>query len=90
MDSLHLSLVLFDVLGADDLAKESDGGFVKLTLLQIEVKMVFSQLLQDLRNVVVVVVGQGLIVNEDLLHHPVKKPTQRQWLESLSKHCYKL
>lgn len=89
MDSLHLSLVLFGVLGADDLAKESDGGFVKLTLLQIEVKMVFSQLLQDLRNVVVVV-GQGLIVNEDLLHHPVKKPTQRQRLESLSKHCYKL
>lgn len=50
LDSLHLPLVHFDALFAEDVAKESDGGFVEFTLLKLEPELVFSQLLQDLCN----------------------------------------
>lgn len=67
MDGSHLPLVHIDALCANDVTKERDGGFVELTLLQFEVKMVFSQLLQDLLNVVAMV-GQGPGVDKDVIY----------------------
>jgi len=46
-DSVHLPLIHGNTMRGDDIAQELDGGLMELALLQLQVKMMFSQTLKD-------------------------------------------
>ncbi len=67
MDGLELVIIHLYSLGRDDIPEELDGGSVELALLQLEVKMVFSQFLKDLLHVAAMF-SLVLGVDEDIIN----------------------
>ncbi len=86
-NGLDHPLVHLDAIGTDDVPEELPGGAVELALLELQVEVVFPELSQNLRNVVVMF-GQVLGVNQDvvdvhydklvenLLEHLIHKPLE--------------
>lgn len=66
MDRVHLPLVHLDTLLVDDVPQELDRWCVELSLLQLEIEVVFSQLLEDLCHVVAMF-GQVPGVDQDIV-----------------------
>jgi len=64
---LELVIIHLYSLGRDDIPEELDGGSVELALLQLEVKMVFSQFLKDLLHVAAMF-SLVLGVDEDIIN----------------------
>ncbi len=65
-DGLDLLLVHLDAICTEDVSKELHHGAVELTLLKLQVEMVFPEMLQDLLDVVAMF-GQVLGVNQDVI-----------------------
>ncbi len=90
MDGLDLLLVHLDAICTEDVSKELHRGAVELTLLKLQVEMVFPEMLQDLLDVVVMF-GQVLGVNQDVIdvkydgamkelpEHLVHEPLEDRW-----------
>ncbi len=64
---MELVIIHLYSLGRDDIPEELDGGSVELALLQLEVKMVFSQFLKDLLHVAAMF-SLVLGVDEDIIN----------------------
>ncbi len=64
-DCLDLPLVHLDAIITEDILKELHRGMMELTLLEIQVEVVFPEFFQDLRDVVAMF-GQVPGVNQDV------------------------
>lgn len=65
VNGVHLPLVHLYTSLVDDISKELDGWHVELAFLQLEIELVFSQLLEDLRHVLAMF-GQVPGVDQDV------------------------
>ncbi len=66
LDSLDLPLVHLDAIDTENVPEELHRGAVELTLLELQVEVMFPKLFQDLRDVVAMF-GQVLGVNKDVI-----------------------